>query len=178
MELLFATRFIALHASAHRRSRTFTNFRTNVTRFAISFLWNQLQNYRFHRRHIPETHLRYVKCTYDVCPALIIRSLEGTIPRGTKFTPDSSRTFLTFTLAAVPRTTGDRHYSVARLVHSNRTTLTIAVDQRVLRPTPIIGANTATTDHLLHSGPWSMEIHCPSTDLLDLLLLNFNSYAG
>lgn len=165
VELLLATGFVALHTGARRRSRSFAHLLANVACFIIPFLRNQLQDDRFHRRDIPEAHLRDVQGADDVRPALVVRPLQGTIPRRAQLAADASRPFLTFTLSTVPGSAGNRHDAVARLVHGHRTALAVTVDQRVLRPTPIIGANTATTDHLLHSGPWSMEIRYPSTDL-------------
>lgn len=36
------------------------------------------------------------------------------------------------------------------LMHSNSTSLAVAVDERVFRPAPFVGAYTTTTNHLLH----------------------------
>lgn len=132
VKLLLATGFVTLHAGSRRRTRTFAHLLADVTCFIIPLLWNQLQDDRLHRRHVPEANLRDVQGTHDVRPALVVRPLEGTIPRRAQLAPDASRPFLTFTLPAVPGPTRDRHDSVTCLMYGYRTALAVAVDQRVL----------------------------------------------
>lgn len=132
VKLLLAAGLVALHAGTRRRTGAFAHFLADVTCFIIPLLRNQLQDDRLHRRHVPEANLRDVQRADDVRPALVIRPLEGTIPRRAQLAPDAGRPFLTFALPAVPGPTGDRHDAVACLVHGHGTALAVAVDQRVL----------------------------------------------
>lgn len=132
VELLLATGFVALHAGTRRRARAFAHFLADVTCFIVPLLRDQLQDDRLHRRDVPEANLRDVQGTDDVRPALVVRPLEGAIPRRAQLAPDAGRPFLTFTLPAVPGSARDRHDAVACLVYGHRTALAVAVDQRVL----------------------------------------------
>lgn len=132
VELLLAAGLVTLHAGARRRTRTLAHLLTDVTCFIVPLLRNQLQDDRLHRRHVPEAHLRDVQRADDVRPALVVRPLEGTIPRGAQLAPDARRPLLTFTLSTVPGPARDRYDSVTCLVYGHRTALAVAVDQRVL----------------------------------------------
>lgn len=118
--------------------------------FGVSFLRYQLQDDRFHRRDITKPHLRYVQSANHMRPALCVGALQCPIPRWAQFASDARRPFLALAFPAEPRARGHRHNAVARLVHGHRTILTIAVDERILRPSTLVGAYTTTTDHLLH----------------------------
>lgn len=121
--------------------------------FRVAFLRYQLQNDRFHGGDIAEPHFRYVQRAHHMRPSLIVGLLEGAIPGRTQFTSNPSRTLLAFAFATEPRSRRHRHNAVARLMYSYRTILAITIDEWIFRPSTLVGANTTTTDHLLHAGP-------------------------
>lgn len=83
-------------------------------------------------------------------PAAVVGLLEGTIPRGTELAANARGALLGLALATVPGSRRHSHNPVACLVHCNRTVLAVTVDERVLRPPPLVRTNTAAAHHLLH----------------------------
>lgn len=76
---------------------------------------------------------------------------EGASARGTQFTSYAGTPLLAFTLSTIPGPRGHRHDTVARLVDGHIAVAAVAVDERILRPPPLVRTYTTASDHLLHA---------------------------
>lgn len=93
-------------------------------------------------------------------PAAGISLLEGSISRGANLAAHARSALLGFAFTTIPGTGGYGNDAVACLMHGNGAVLAVTVDERVLRPPPLVRTNAASAHHFFH--------------IVQLKLLNFD----
>lgn len=118
---------------------------------SISLHGDTVQVDGLHCGHIAEAHFRDVERAHHMRPSGRVCLFEGAGARGTQFTSYAGTPLLAFALSTEPRPSGHTHDAVARLVDGHIAVAAIAVDERILRPPPLVRTYTTASDHLLHA---------------------------
>lgn len=94
-------------------------------------------------------------------PAVVVRAFERAILAGAQLTTHARCSLLRFTLPAEPGTCRYCYNPVARLVHGDRTSLAVTINQRILVPTLLVRTYAATAYHHTHLSIYIYEAVMP-----------------